>query len=73
MNKPLTITDALKGKQSPVAHLRWHLVCNNCGRDLGYCGGYPITRICIECEEPLTYEDNPEYIRPSMMTFQVPT
>ena len=62
MNKPLTLIDALKGKTSPIAHLRWHLVCNCCGRDLGYCGGYPKTINCYECEQPLTYEDNPEFV-----------
>lgn len=71
MNRPLNIVDALKGKQSPIAHLRWHLVCPTCARDLGYCNGYPVTVNCHECESPVEYLDNPEYVAPvSRMTLQ---
>ena len=62
MNRPLSMLDALKGKQSAVSHLRWHLVCKTCGRDHGYANGYPITVSCFECERPVEYLDNPHFV-----------
>ncbi len=57
----MNIAQALTGKTSPISHLPYHLVCPTCGRDHGYCGGYPITVVCFECETPIEYKRNPEY------------
>lgn len=74
MNKPLTITDALTGKAKPVKQLRWMFVCPSCGRDNGQTNRPPLRTQCISfgCYAEIEAEENPDYVRPSMLTLQVP-
>lgn len=73
MNKQLTLVDALQSKQSPIANMQWHLVCDCCGRDHGFASGYPITVICFECEQPVEYKRNEEFIGTTTSTESSPS
>jgi hypothetical protein len=76
MNKPLTITDAIKHGLSgkPVVQLRWQFVCPSCGRDNGQTNRPPLRAMCVGsgCWTEIEAEENPDYVRPSMLTLRVP-
>lgn len=61
MNKPLSITDALHGKQSPIAKYPFRFECGCCGRE-DFGNGPPLVVACIECGERIEAESNPEFI-----------
>ena len=70
MNKPVSLVEALQGKTSPISHLAWMYRCDCCGHE-DFCGGYPISGVCIGCGGRVEATENPEYVAPvSRMTLQ---
>jgi hypothetical protein len=72
MNIAQALKHGLSGK--PVVQLRWQFTCPSCGRDNGQTNQPPLRAQCISfgCYTEIEATENEDYVRPSMMTFQVP-
>lgn len=70
----ITLTQALTGKAQPVVQMRWQFTCPVCGRDNGQTNRPPLRARCISfgCDTEIEATENESYVRPSMLTLQIP-